>query len=138
MLVSLSTMAQIAILDRVIAIVDDDVVLQSELDQRLATIYTQIQQSGTTAPPQDILVQQVLERLISERLQLTIGYNAGIRISDEELKGTLTASDDQMIALQWKAREPKPVGKGKHTVTKDAKVSYDEIKKATVQIQFNK
>ena len=58
--------------------------------------------------------------------------------SDEELKGTLTASDDQMIALQWKAREPKPVGKGKHTVTKDAKVSYAEIKKAIVQIQFNK
>ena len=58
--------------------------------------------------------------------------------SDEELKGTLTATDNQMIALQWKAREPKPVGKGKHTVTKDVKVSYAEIKKAIVQIQFNK
>lgn len=84
-LVSLGATAQITILDRVIAVVDDDVVLQSELDQRMATIYTQIQQSGTKAPPQEILLQQVLERLISERLQLTIGYNAGIRISDEEL-----------------------------------------------------
>ena len=84
-LVSLGATAQIAILDRVVAIVDDDVVLQSELDQRMTTIYTQIQKSGTKEPPEDILLQQVLERLISERLQLTIGYNAGIRISDEEL-----------------------------------------------------
>ena len=58
--------------------------------------------------------------------------------SDEELKGTLTASDNQMIALQWKSREPKPIGKGKHTVIKDVKLCYDEIKKAIVQIQFNK
>ena len=49
------------------------------------TIYTQSQKSGTKAPPQEILLQQVLDRLISERLQLTIGYGAGIRISDEEL-----------------------------------------------------
>ncbi|MCT2531408.1 peptidylprolyl isomerase [SAR92 clade bacterium H921] len=106
MLVSLSTMAQIAILDRVIAIVDDDVVLQSELDQRLATIYTQIQQSGTTAPPQDILVQQVLERLISERLQLNIGYNAGIRISDEELNQAMgrIAASNKMTMEQYVAQ----------------------------------
>ena len=56
--------AQITLLDKVIAVVDDDIVLQSELDQRMATIYTQIQQSGTKAPPQDILLQQVLDRLI--------------------------------------------------------------------------
>lgn len=83
--ISISATAQITLLDKVIAVVDDDVVLQSELDQRMVTIYTQIQQSGTKAPPQDILLQQVLDRLISERLQLTIGYNAGIRISDEEI-----------------------------------------------------
>jgi peptidyl-prolyl cis-trans isomerase SurA len=75
----------VQILDKVIAIVDDDVVLQTELDARLAVIYAQIQASGTQAPPQDILVQQVLERLISERLQLNIAYNAGVRITDEEV-----------------------------------------------------
>lgn len=58
--------------------------------------------------------------------------------NDKEFKGTLIASDDKNIALQWKMRESKPVGKGKHTVIKDVKVSFDEIKKATVQIQFNK
>ncbi|MDB9953468.1 peptidylprolyl isomerase [Porticoccaceae bacterium] len=85
LLISMSATAQITLLDKVIAVVDDDIVLQSELDQRMVTIYTQIQKSGTKAPPQEILLQQVLDRLISERLQLSIGYDAGIRISDEEL-----------------------------------------------------
>ena len=62
MALSLAAAAQVQILDKVIAIVDDDVVLQSELDARLAVIYAQIQQSGTQAPPQEILIQQVLER----------------------------------------------------------------------------
>ena len=66
LLVSLSATAQIQMLDKVIAIVDDDVVLQSELDQRLASVLAQIQQSGTQAPPEEVLVQQVLDRLISE------------------------------------------------------------------------
>lgn len=85
MALSLAATAQVQILDKVIAIVDDDVVLQTELDARLAVIYAQIQASGTQAPPQNILVQQVLERLISERLQLNIAYNAGVRITDEEV-----------------------------------------------------
>ncbi len=57
---------------------------------------------------------------------------------DQNLKGTLTTTNTDGITLQWKAREPKPIGKGKHTVTKEAALSFSEIKKATVQIQFNK
>ena len=81
--------AEIALLDRVVAIVDDDVVLYSELNQRMAGILSRIQQSGTQAPPEEILRKQVLEQLVSERLQLNMGYNAGIRISDEEVNQTL-------------------------------------------------
>jgi peptidyl-prolyl cis-trans isomerase SurA len=90
----------------VIAVVDDDIVLQSELDQRMATIYTQIQQSGTKAPPQDILLQQVLDRLISERLQLNIGYNAGIRIGDEELNQAMAriASSNKLTMEEYIAQ----------------------------------
>ncbi len=57
---------------------------------------------------------------------------------DRNLKGMLTTTDTNGITLQWKAREPKPIGKGKHTVTKQADVPFTDIKKATVQIQFNK
>ena len=83
--ISLAATAQIQLLDKVIAIVDDDVVLQSELDLRMTAVYGQIQQSGTQPPPQEILLQQVLDRLISERLQLNMAYSAGVRIGDEEL-----------------------------------------------------
>lgn len=104
--ISIGATAQITLLDKVIAVVDDDIVMQSELDQRMATIYTQIQQSGTKAPPQDILLQQVLDRLISERLQLNIGYNAGIRIGDEELNQAMAriASSNKLTMEEYIAQ----------------------------------
>jgi len=88
--ISLSVSAQVTMLDKIVAIVDDDIVLNSELQQRMTTVIQQIAQSGTQAPPKEIILQQVLERLISERLQLNMGYNAGIRITDEELNGAIT------------------------------------------------
>jgi peptidyl-prolyl cis-trans isomerase SurA len=87
--ISFSVSAQVTMLDKVVAIVDDDIVLNSELQQRMATINEQIATSGTQAPPQEIILQQVLERLISERLQLNMGYKAGIRITDEELNSAI-------------------------------------------------
>jgi peptidyl-prolyl cis-trans isomerase SurA len=87
--ISFSVSAQVTMLDKVVAIVDDDIVLNSELQQRMATINEQIATSGTQAPPKEIILQQVLERLISERLQLNMGYKAGIRITDEELNSAI-------------------------------------------------
>ena len=78
LLVSLQASAQVKVLDKIVAIVDDDVVLKSELDQRMDAIVSQLTQSGTQMPPQKILEQQVLERLISERLQLTMGYDLSL------------------------------------------------------------
>jgi peptidyl-prolyl cis-trans isomerase SurA len=86
---SVNSWADMALLDRVVAVVDDDVVLQSELNQRMATVYSQIKKSGTQAPTEEILKKQVLERLIKERLQLNIGYKAGVRISDQEVDQTV-------------------------------------------------
>jgi peptidyl-prolyl cis-trans isomerase SurA len=101
--VSISAIAQVEVLDRVVAIVDEDVVLESEVRERLAFIYIQIQKSGTQLPPEDILTQQVLERLISERLQLNMGYSAGIRISDEELNDAMgrIAASNQLTMEQY-------------------------------------
>jgi len=100
---SISAVAQVEILDRVVAVVDEDVVLESEVQQRLATIYMQIEKSGTQPPPQEILLQQVLERLISERLQLNMGYSAGIRITDAELNESLgrIAASNQLTMDQY-------------------------------------
>jgi len=103
LMMSLQAIAQIQVLDKIVAIVDDDVVLQSELDQRTKTIMAQLQQSETQAPPENILQKQILERLISERLQLTMGYDSGVRISDEELNDAIAriASSNQVTIEQY-------------------------------------
>ena len=101
--VSVTASAQLEILDRVAAVVDEDVVLESEVQRRLASIYAQIKQSGTQPPPQEILLQQVLERLISERLQLNMGFDAGVRITDAELNEALgrIASSNELPMEQY-------------------------------------
>lgn len=77
--------AEVQTLNRVVAIVDNDVIMQSQLDARVREVVQTIAKRGAELPPQDVLNQQVLERLIVENLQLQIGDRSGIRITDEEL-----------------------------------------------------
>ena len=77
--------AEVRQLDRVVAIVDNDVVMQSQLDQRVHEVQQTIAKRGAEVPPASVLQQQVLERLIVENLQLQIGDRSGIRITDEDL-----------------------------------------------------
>lgn len=84
-LLAATAQAQIRPLDRVVAIVDNDVVMQSQLDARLREVQQTIDKRGGALPPEHVLSQQVLERLIIENIQLQIGDRSGIRITDEEL-----------------------------------------------------
>ncbi len=59
-----------------------------------------------------------------------------VKTSEEELEGTLVDADEDKIVLNWKAREPKPLGKGKVTVQKTATIEYKDIKEAKVKILF--
>jgi ribosome maturation factor RimP len=59
-----------------------------------------------------------------------------VKTAEEELEGTLISADEDTIVLQWKAREPKLVGKGKVTVDKVVTLEYNEIKEAKVKILF--
>ena len=77
--------AEIKLLDGIVAVVDDDVVLASELDYRVRTVREQLLAAGQQMPPTNILVNQVLERLILESIQLQMGERAGVRIDDETL-----------------------------------------------------
>lgn len=58
-------------------------------------------------------------------------------IENEKFEGVLTEANDLGIILEWKAREPKPVGKGKVTVVKKAELIYKDIQEAKVKIIFN-
>ncbi len=77
--------AEIKLLDGIVAVVDDDVVLVSELDYRVKTVRDQLLAAGQQMPATSILVNQVLERLILESIQLQMGERAGVRIDDETL-----------------------------------------------------
>ncbi|WP_184596801.1 peptidylprolyl isomerase [Pseudomonas nitroreducens] len=97
--------AEVVPLDRVVAIVDNDVVMQSQLDQRLREVRATIQKRGAPLPPEHVLDQQVLERLIIENIQLQIGDRSGVRITDEELNqamGTI-AQRNNMSLDQFRA-----------------------------------
>jgi len=85
LLLSAAAQAEVRPLDRVVAIVDNDVVMQSQLNARLREVQQTIAQRGAALPPEHVLSQQVLERLIIENIQLQIGERSGIRITDEEL-----------------------------------------------------
>lgn len=87
-------------LDKVVAIVDNDVIMQSQLDQRVHEVQQTIAKRGQGVPPASVLDQQVLERLIVENLQLQIGERSGIRISDEELNqaiGTIAQRNNMTL-----------------------------------------
>ncbi|MCE5363857.1 peptidylprolyl isomerase [Pseudomonas anguilliseptica] len=92
--------AEVQPLNRVVAIVDNDVVMQSQLDSRLREVQQTIAQRGAALPPEHVLSQQVLERLIIENIQLQIGERSGIRITDEELNqaiGTIAQRNGMSI-----------------------------------------
>ncbi|MGD8574675.1 MAG: peptidylprolyl isomerase, partial [Gammaproteobacteria bacterium] len=78
------------LLDRIVAVVNDDVILESELEQQTDAIARQLEQKGTSMPPESVLRRQVLDRMISNRLQLQMADKAGIQISDDQLNQVLT------------------------------------------------
>lgn len=76
-------------LDRVAAVVNDGVVLSSELDEQVAEITTRISGQGMEMPPAAVLRQQVLDRLVLQEIQMQRAQRAGIRINDEALNSAL-------------------------------------------------
>ena len=88
---SAPAMAKVVPLDRVVAIVDKDIIMASELDERITVVRQQLQQRSPNLPPEDVLKQQVLERLIVESLQLQLADRAGARIDDNSLNQTIAS-----------------------------------------------
>ena len=77
-------------IDSIVALVDDDVILRSELDLAIKGIVDRIRQQGADLPPQHLLEKQVMERLIIRRLQLQRAFQTGIRVSDADIDQSLT------------------------------------------------
>ena len=102
LVIALSIMANIhaaiEILDRVAIIVDDGVIMESQIDSGLANIILRYEEQNIPKPNQDDLKEQVIESLIVEELQLQMANRAGVRISDSELNESVIriANNNQM------------------------------------------
>lgn len=79
----------IVTLDRIIAVVDNDVITRGELDDKMHMVKQQLEKQGTPLPSSDVLEKQLLERMITDRLQLQYAAQTGLRVDDNQLDKTI-------------------------------------------------
>jgi len=88
-------------LDGIVAIVNEDVVLASELLSRLDQVQKQIEASQVQAPPTDVLISQLMERLILESLQVQEAERRGVQVDDETLtRAVMTFAEQNQLSLE--------------------------------------
>ena len=90
-------------LDQVVAIVDDDVIMASELRERLAAVTENLTARGVEMPPEDVLIRETLDRLILESIQLQKGIRVGVRVSEDQLNSAMQriAAQNRMTLAQF-------------------------------------
>ncbi|MCK8481069.1 ribosome assembly cofactor RimP [Psychroserpens algicola] len=100
--------------------------IEHNLDREEQDFSLEVLSAGATTP------------LTNKRQYLkNVGRTLSVKTTDNQtLEGKLTQADEDKILLEWKTREPKPVGKGKVTVKKQAEITYDTISQAQVVIKF--
>ena len=76
-------------IDRIVAIVDQVVITENELADRIKSVTAQLEKQGTELPPPAILQKQILERMITDRLQLQYASQTGLRVDDNQLDKTI-------------------------------------------------
>ncbi|MCR4299212.1 MAG: peptidylprolyl isomerase [Gallionella sp.] len=81
---------QVAVIDSVVAVVNDDVITRQELNERLRVVIGQLQKQGTPLPAPDVLEKQMLERMITDMLQAQFAKETGIRVDDTQLDLAIT------------------------------------------------
>ena len=99
--------------------------IEHNLDREEHDFSLEVTSAGATAP-------MVMPRQYTKN----IGRKLQVKTEVDTFEGNLTATTDDGIVLEWKAREPKPIGKGKVTVQKKEEINFSEIKEAKVIVTF--
>jgi len=99
--------------------------IEHNLDREEEDFSLEVTSAGATSP---------LE--LPRQYKKNIGRKLEVKTLEETFEGNLTAATDESITLEWKAREPKPIGKGKHTVQKKEEIIFSDIKEAKVVLKF--
>ena len=100
--------------------------VEHNLDREEDDFSLEVTSAGATSP-----------LLLKRQYKKNIGRTLQVKTKDQKkIEAKLTEVDENHITLEWKAKEPKPVGKGKITVEKQEKVAFDDILEAKVIIKF--
>jgi len=99
--------------------------IEHNLDREEQDFALEVASAGATSPLK--LVRQ---------FKKNIGRILKVKTETETVEAEITGANEDFITLEWEAREPKKVGKGKETVQKKLDIKYSEIKEATVTIKF--
>ena len=99
--------------------------IENNLDREEEDFSLEVASSGVSEPLK-----------LPRQYQKNIGRKLEVNTKTDKFVGNLTDVNEEGIVLSWKAKEPKPIGKGKVTVDKEAKIAFQEIEKAKVVITF--
>jgi peptidyl-prolyl cis-trans isomerase SurA len=110
------TLERTVLLDRVVAIVNDEALTQYEIDEQKQNVLAQMRAQKVTPPPTDVLDKQVLDRLITERAVLQYAKESGVKVDDTQVERTILriAQENKMSAEEFRralAREGVPYEK---------------------------
>ena len=92
---SLFLNAEINFIDRIAIIVDDGIIMESELNEALENTITNFEERGERLPPREIIFSRVIEKLIMDEILLQKAEKFGVRISDQELNESLSKFAEQ-------------------------------------------
>jgi len=95
----------VVLLDRIIAVVNEEVITRRDLDDRMKVVTVQLKEQGTPAPPVDVLERQVLDRMIYTRVQLQFAKETGLRVDDGQLDSAIgrIAENNKISPAQMRA-----------------------------------
>ena len=99
--------------------------IEHNLDREEVDFALEVASAGATAP-----------LVVSRQYKKNIGRKLEVETLGGVYEGNLTTVEEEHIVLEWKAREPKPIGKGKVTVQKRQEIDFSDIKKAKVVLKF--
>lgn len=90
--------------DRIVAVVNDEVITLNELRARLDVAVSQLRRQGTPLPARDVLEKQMLERLVTDKVQLQFAREIGLRVDDAQLEQALQriASSNKMSMTEFR------------------------------------
>lgn len=99
--------------------------IEQNLDREEQDFSLEVASAGATSPLK-----------LPRQFKKNVGRKLKVTTTEEKIEATITEANDGGIVLEWTAREPKQIGKGKETVQKRAEIRYEDIKEAIVIITF--